>query len=327
MTAISYHDTVNVLQGLPFTRRGPFAGPEWFALLGKTGAHPLIALAAEGAETLALPLVRTAAGLEELTNWYAFTWAPLATGTVNEGMLTTLACDLAGRAGRVVLTKLPDEDGTATRLERAFRKAGWFVLRSPCDVNHILPVAGRPFADYLAARPGPLRTTLKRKAKKVEIEILSEFQENAWSFYESIYAESWKPEESDPTLLRAFAEAEGAAGRLRLGLARHQGRPIAAQLWTVEDGTAYIHKLAHLESAKPLSAGSTLTAALFEQVIDRDRVEWVDFGTGDDPYKRDWMEQVRPRYRLTCWRPGIPRNWPGMARAVLRNLVSQRRAG
>ena len=52
---------------------------------------------------------------------------------------------------------------------------------------------------------------------------------------------------------------------LRLGLARHVGAVIAAQFWTVENGVAYIHKLAHRESAKPLSAGTTLSAALFER--------------------------------------------------------------
>ena len=70
-----------------------------------------------------------------------------------------------------------------------------------------------------------------------------------------------------------------------------------------------------------------LSAALFEQVIDRDRVEWVDFGTGDDPYKRDWMEQVRPRWRLTCLRAGDPRNWPTLAKALARKLVSRPAAG
>ena len=93
-------------------------------------------------------------------------------------------------------------------------------------------------------------------------------------------------------------------------------------MWTVDHGTAYIHKLAHLESAKPLSPGTTVTAALFEHVIDRDRVDWVDFGTGDDPYKRDWMELVRPRYRLSCWRSQDPRNWPAIGKAWLRKLVS-----
>ena len=110
---------------------------------------------------------------------------------------------------------------------------------------------------------------------------------------------------------------------MRMGLARHEGEVVAAQMWTVDHGTAYIHKLAHLESAKPLSAGTILTAALFEHVIDRDKVAWVDFGTGDDPYKRDWMEQVRPRSRLTCLRRGAVRNWPAIGKSLLHQLVSR----
>ena len=153
--------------------------------------------------------------------------------------------------------------------------------------------------------------------------ILDRFDEDAWAAYEDIYAESWKPEEGDPALLRAFAEAEGQAGRIRMAVARHEGSPVAAQFWTVEDGTAYIHKLAHRESAKPLSPGTTLTAALMERVIDGDGVNWVDFGTGDDPYKQDWMDEARLRYRLQCWRLSDPRNWPAIARAKLRKLVSR----
>jgi hypothetical protein len=327
VTAVSYHHTVNDLQGLAFTGPGPFARIEWFALLEAAGARPLVALARDGAEALALPLAARAVGVSGLTNWYAFTWRALATGNAPDALLADLARDLARRTPRVELAKLPDEDGTATRLERAFRGAGWIVLREPCDTNHVLPVGGRRFADYLATRPGALRTTLKRKAKKVEVAILTAFDEDAWRAYEEIYARSWKPGEGDPALLRRFAEAEGAGGRLRLGLARHEGQAVAAQFWTVEVGTAYIHKLAHRESARPLSAGTVLTAALLAHVIDTDGVECVDFGTGDDPYKRDWMELARPRYRLTCWRPGDPRNWPAMAGAALRTLVSRTRAG
>ena len=328
MTAVSYHDTVNDLQGLAFAGHGPFARREWFTLLENAGAKPFVALASEGRQAVALALKVNGKGLENLTNWYAFTWTELATGhTARPALLRRIARDLGKHAGRLTLTKLPDEDGTASRLENAFRQAGWFVLCERCDSNHVLPVAGRSFADYLATRPGPLRTTLKRKAKKVRVEILTHFNEDAWQSYQAVYAESWKPEEGDPDLLRRFAEAEGRAGRLRLGIARHEGEIVAAQAWTVEDGVAYIHKLAHLESAKPLSPGTTLTAALFEHVIDRDRVEWVDFGTGDDPYKRDWMEQVRPRYRLTCWRPADARNWLAIGKALLRKLVSRPPAG
>jgi hypothetical protein len=324
VTAISYHDTVNDLQGLSFAGRGPFARPEWFALLESAGARPHIALARDGGEAVALPLAQNGSGLVALSNWSAFTWSGLDTAQpARTSLLADLARALAGRTGKVTLDKLPDEDGTATRLAEAFRAAGWLVVRQACDTNHILEVAGRSFAEYLSGLPGPLRTTLKRKAKHVEVTILTRFDPAAWAAYEAVYGESWKPAEGDRALLQAFAEAEGAAGRLRLGLALHDGEVVAAQFWTVEDGIAYIHKLAHRESAKPLSAGTTLTAALFEHVIDTDRVEVVDFGTGDDRYKRDWMEQVRLRYRLTCWRPERPRNWPGMVKALLRQLVSR----
>lgn len=321
MTAISYHDTVKVLQGLPFVGGGPFARPEWFSLLEAAGHRPFVALARRGDKALALPLTRAADGLEALTNWYAFTWVPLATPGA-ETLIEELVRDIGTRSHRIVLARLPDEDGTATLLERAFRRAGWTVSREICDTNHILDVEGRDFARYLASRPGQVRTTLRRKAPKVETQIAVRFERADWQAYEDTYARSWKPAEGDPALLGAFAAAEGDAGRLRLGIARHEGQVVAAQFWTVEDGTAYIHKLTHLESARHLSPGTVLTAAMLEQVIDRDAVKRVDFGTGDDPYKRDWMEHARPRFRLVCWRPGVPRNWPGMVRAAVRKLVS-----
>lgn len=325
MTAVSYHGTVSDLQGLSFSGRGPFARLEWFVLLENRGILPFFALVRQGDHALALPLTRNGSGLESLTNWYAFTWSDLATEGAPPSLIEHLVHDLKSRASRLELTKVPDEDGTATRLESALRRAGWLVRRERCDWNHVLPAAGRNYADYLAGRPGQLRTTLKRKARKVEVEIVTHFEEDAWHSYLAVYSESWKPEEGDPEFLRHFAEAEGRAGRLRLGLARHEGQVVAAQMWTVEAGTAYIHKLAHLKSAKPLSAGTTLTAALFEHVIDRDRVALVDFGTGDDPYKRDWMEQVRPRFRLTAWRLSDPRNWPAIGKAAARALVSRLR--
>jgi len=189
-----------------------------------------------------------------------------------------------------------------------------------CDTNHVLHVRGRSFADYWAERPGKMRTTLRRKAKKVQVEILSHFDPNAWGEYERIYSASGKPEEDQPEMLRAFARQEGDAGRLRLAIARHEGEAVAAQCWTVESGTAYIHKLAHLESHKQLSAGTTLSAALFEHVIDRGEVDLIDFGTGDQPYKADWMEETRPRFRVDCLDPRQPRAWPALAKQVFTRL-------
>jgi CelD/BcsL family acetyltransferase involved in cellulose biosynthesis len=95
----------------------------------------------------------------------------------------------------------------------------------------------------------------------------------------------------------------------------------------VEAGTAFIHKLAHHEDAKPLSPGTVLSAALFRHVIDVYKVDLVDFATVDDGYKRDGMEEVRLRYRLGLLRPAAPRNWPFLARHALRRLAGTAKRG
>ncbi len=333
MIAVHYHERVNEVQGDPRLAdllgtncaRAPFERAEWFALLAEHCAlKPLLAVASDGEARALLPLQQAEGQLEALGNWYSFTVKALLTkDALGPGLLRAIARDLKARAWRVTLAPLPDEDGSALLLQESFRSAGWQVWRQQCDVNHVLEVAGRSYEEFLAARPGQLRTTLKRKASKVEVRLTREFDAAAWADYETVYATSWKPEEGSPTFLRAFAEQEGKSGRLRMAVAYAEGRAVAAQFWTVEGSTAFIHKLAHSEEAKPLSPGTTLSAALFEEVIDRDKVALVDFGTGDDPYKRDWMETVRPRYRLDCFDPRNPRAWPHIAWATLRHLAGR----
>ena len=301
--AVSYHDTVTKLQAPDHAGSNPFDRADWFALLEKHGAQPLVAVARDGENTLALPLERGSEGLRAMRHVFAFTWRPLVVaGEASPSLCEAVAKDLRSRAHRVTLDYLPED--VADDLETAFRAAGrWIVRREPCDTNHILAVEGRSFADYWAQRPGRMRTTLKRKAGKVDVELTSDFSEGFWNEYKDIYAKSWKTEEKDIALLRDLARMEADAGRLRLGMARHEGVPVAAQLWTVENGTAFIHKLSYDEDYKRLSAGTTLTAALMEQAIDRDRVALVDFGTGDDVYKADWMDRTRTRYTLTAVDP------------------------
>lgn len=333
MVRIAYHDDLNIVQGDPALRAllcppeaaSPFDRLAWWrALAEESDILPLIAIAKERDSRAVLALRRVKRSIVALANWYSFTVRPvISPGADAAKLLEALAADLAGQAPHITLSPLPDEQGEATALEAAFRKTGWLVFREACDVNHVLELKGRNFAEYLAARPGQLRTTLKRKAGKVRVAISSEFSDAEWQAYEHVYARSWKPHEGNPALLRRFAREEGEAGRLRLGLAYAGDEPVAAQFWTVEGRTAFIHKLAHTEEAKSLSPGTTLSAALFEHVIDRDHVAVVDFGTGDDPYKRDWMEAVRPRYSLDMFRWPWPENWPAIARQVLRRLAGR----
>jgi hypothetical protein len=214
---------------------------------------------------------------------------------------------------------VPDEDSSASLLATAFEHSGWIVSRKECDENHYLNVRGRSFDQYWEGRPGQLRNTVKRKGKKgvVSIRIESDFVEQSWADYERIYARSWKPHEGNPEFLRKLAEQEALAGCLRLGLAYIEGQPVAAQFWTVENGVALIHKLAHDERQLAASPGTLLSAAMFQHVIDIDKVDEIDFGTGSDPYKREWMEEMRPRYAIELLWPNHVLNWP----RIIRNKI------
>lgn len=286
---------------------------------------PLLLRAQQGDADAWMPLMRQGNGHHvALANWYNFSWRPIFGGTYDEvtrmALLRQFAYSVKGHARRLTLSPVPDEDGSASQISAAFASHGWIAQMSPCDENHYLRVNGRTFDEYWAGRPGKLKNTVKRKGKKgvVSIRIAQTFEAAAWRDYESIYARSWKPSEGSPEFLMHLARQEGAAGNLRLGLAYIDGQPVAAQFWTVENKIALIHKLAHDERHLASSPGTLLSAALFQHVIDIDKVAEIDFGTGSDLYKREWMEDMRPRFRIDLLWPNHIANWPMIARHHLR---------
>lgn len=306
------------------TARSPFDRLDWLRMLADAclpGERCFLAVARDGDAMAVLPLMQDNDGVRSLANWYSFTARPVWNAESKAPRLLAAIAQSLTPAGAARLSALPEMEAQA--MAAALREAGWIAQMAQCDVNHILNLRGRSFAEYWTARPGALRETVRRKGKKgvVALRIASVFDSADWDAYETVYRLSWKPGEGSPAFLRQWAEDESAAGSLRLGIAEIKGQPVAAQFWTVEAGTAFIHKLAHDERAKAHSPGTLLSAAMFEQVIDRDGVALVDFGTGNDPYKRDWMEAVRPRFAIEAYRAGAVRHWKGLARLVGRRVL------
>jgi hypothetical protein len=301
---------------------------EWLETLHRMclrDREPLLLRASDGAAELWLPLMQAGRGhYVALANWYNFHWRPVFAGAGDEvtklALLREVAAQAQMQARRLTLSPLPDEDHSASLIANAFAQAGWQVFREECDENHYLEVKGRSFDTYWEARPSRLKNTVKRKGKSgaVTIRIERQFNAESWADYERVYARSWKPHEGSPDFLRQLAERESISGALRLGLAYIDGLPVAAQFWTVENGSALIHKLAYDERHLQASPGTLLSAAMFQHVIDIDHVDLVDYGTGSDAYKAEWMEAVRPRYRLELFWPNHPANWPHIALRQLR---------
>lgn len=304
----------------------PFDRMQWFDLLaahGFAGEGRLDARGTAGDAAALLPLrVERPGHFESLTNWYSFAIRPLYVGAGDRAAaLADLFRTLRGQGMRLSLYPVRDEDRGA--ISAALRTAGWWTKAAPAGDRHWLDLGDMDHDAWWESRPGALRSTVRRKEKKgvVDIALSTRFDPDAWAAYQHIYAASWKPEEGHPALLRAFAEAESERGTFRMGLARIAGVPVAAQFWTVEDGTAFIHKLAHVEDSLKASPGTLLSAALFHHVIAIDQVRRVDFGTGNDAYKRDWMNRHEPLWRIEAFNPSRLAAWGPAFKAFARNLL------
>lgn len=312
-----------------------FCRLSWFRMVdhhGDTGA--LIARAASEGALAWLFLQRVGSDkVRALANWYSFGFRPVFAGNPDETRQKAMLVAIARRLKKarpsistMTLSPVPARDGIAELVEHAFRRAGWIVSASEVSASWTADVRGLSFEDYWSTRPSQLRNTLKRKLGKADFEtqIYTHFNEEAWSAYEEVYADSWKPVEGLPDFLRELAIAESQAGCLRLGICKVDDEPVAAQFWTVENGVALIHKLAHRESAAELSPGTVLSSAMFCHVIDEDKVHTIDFGTGNDGYKADWMDAKTSLIELTMHNPSTAAGLLGAVRTGLSSLVRRR---
>jgi len=308
-----------------------FDRADWYRLTREHVIHEppaILRVGDEGGGRAWLMLRAKGHAAEPFASWYSLRFGPVFDRSASAGLLDALARALARRFA--VIRLYPLETAIAEMLESALRETGWRVFRAPVSRRWIIDLNGRDFTAYWAERPGRLRGTVERRLRShpIDIRIFRCFDPNVWRDYEQVYRASWKPEEGSFPFLRALAEQEGAAGTLRLGIGRDRsGRPIAAQLWQIENGVATIHKLAHREDAREGSPGSLLSYAMFRAAIDEDWVERIDFGLGDEPYKADWMERAEPVWRIDAYRPFTPAGLAGIGREIASHLVQRGKDG
>ena len=267
--------------------------------------------------------------LASLTNFYTSRFAPACacTGAERTEALAVLAdaiCADSPRWDAVHLRPLDAGSELFEQMTQAFRQSGLVVHPYFCFGNWYLPVAGRSFEQYLESLPSKARNTLERKRKKLErsglakIEVITgtENLEPAIEAYQKIYNASWKVPEPYPEFVPGLIRTCAENGWLRLGLVYIEGEPAAVQIWIVHSGTSSIYKLAYDERFAQYSVGTILTARMMQHALDVDRVSEVDYLTGDDPYKKDWMSHRRELWGLLAFDPATVRGLVEIARHI-----------
>ena len=179
----------------------------------------------------------------------------------------------------------------------------------------------------MAERPANIRNIIRRKQRKLDREHAYDIRlhqdvdiDRALLDYQMVYQASWKANEFfvgfTPSLVKKLSEL----GWLRLAILYIEDNPVAAQIWFVVHGKANIYRLAYDQRWKSYSPGSILTQFLMRYVIDTDKVIEIDFLTGNERYKQDWMTVQKERLGMRFVKKPVQKN---IFRRIIQSLKNK----
>jgi hypothetical protein len=211
----------------------------------------------------------------------------------------------------------PDTESFAATLA-GLRDAGFATKPYFAWGTWFEPVEGMDFDAYLSGRPSVLQNTWRRKSAALHKAHHVAFDtssgvERFIAGYDDVYARSWKEPEPFPEFMPALMRAAAGLGALRYGVLIVDDEPVAAQFWIVWEDKATIFKLAYDKDWHKSSPGTLLTMQMVKHVLERDRVRELNFGRGDDDYKKLWMSQRRERWGIEAVNP---KSAAGLGRAL-----------
>lgn len=243
--------------------------------------------------------------IRSMTNFYTTVFTPLfRTADAYQKASGLLADYLLAKYPHVVMFEFePVRDAHPLQLlAQGYSNRGSGVWRTyHKHINRYEAVLGDDFNDYLKRRPSQLRNTIRRKNKLLgketdsELNIYATADEIAqhYSAFRLIYEESWKEEESHPDFIGDVLTNLASVGIAKLAVLSVDGEPAAAQIWFKIGGGWGVFKLAYRPKYKRYSVGTLLTAGVIEGLLCDRKTTEIDFFSGDDSYKRDWVVSQR----------------------------------
>ncbi len=331
---------------------------EWYKWLIASALKPessplLIAVEKEGS-CIILPLqIYYSNGqkyLSALTTVYSHDFAPIPIFTSNSNELSTkdYTADLV-REGIIFAIKnhLP----TIVDLNPIDKNSPWFeplisgIRKSGMITDTYFRFGNwlNPYIstieNYKTTLPSQLKNTIKRKQSKLnrehvwEVKIYAKIQdiESPYQEYKHLYQLRWKKEEGNNNFVDKIIVDLAEKGDLRLGILYIDTKPVAAQIWFNSNKTASIFKLAYDEKYKQFSPGTLLTYDMIEYSITHDHITKLDFLSGDDDYKKQWMSQRDEKWGIIAFNKRSPygifsaiKHFSGKFARCLRNFPSKK---
>ena len=325
-------ETFTRLEDVPDDAADLFAGARgffstrawWDAVLTHAmpdGASPrLVLIRSDGRARALFPMM----GHQSLTTPYTCLYEPLFANDVTDR--APLYADFARFLRSSAVTRMDALDELeADAMAAGAWAAGLYTARFDHFGNWHEQLQGRDWNGYMADRPGALRETVRRRLRRADRLTNARFRlftglddlETGIAAFEAVYARSWKDPEPFLAFNPAQIRAAAGLGIGRLGVWWIDDVPAAAQFWVIEHSLATVLKLAHDEAFKANSPGTVVTAWMIRHMIEQEAATGLDFGRGDDPYKRDWVASRRQRVGLLLVNPRLPRGILELTRHAL----------
>ena len=302
---------------LAASAKSPFLTTQWLKVWWRAfGRGRLVSLAlrdGDGSLGAGGVFARSRGRLVGTANYHSGSWDVVSR---DERAHAELLRQVAGARAPVVVLPTMLGESTPSVAARAFRSAGYRMLREPAPVSPFLALPAS-FEELLAAASSNLRSQFGRKRRALERKgelVLRSYAtprdvDAKLETFFAIEGSGWKTRSgtailSDPSTERFYRELARAAaseGWLRLRLLELEGAPIAGDYSLVFAGGEFLLKTGFDTSYASLSPGLVLRGEILRAAID-ERLDFYDFLGGPDQYKLRWTDEVRPRVTLRAFR-------------------------
>lgn len=320
-------------------KRSIFYSRAWLESVSRCAAAKgeslvLACVVAESRMLALLPLLRSGPKqCAALRHPYTTHFSLLLADDPSQQVLACLARGLSQMPLRALLLEpVARNDRRINDLQHHLAEAGFECSWLFRLYNWVCQTGGQSAVEYMASRPTRLRNTIARKQRKLEREhgyrirlYGGEDVVSAMPDYHTVYRASWKAREQHVEFLDRIVREFSRRGWARLGVLYIKEQAVAAQLWFVCQHRASIFRLAYDEAWRQYSPGSILTRFLMQHIIETDKVREIDFLTGNDSYKQDWMSERRERFALSCINRTKTTGRHGKFIEILRDILKNRR--
>lgn len=267
-----------------------------------------------------------------LGTFYTSNFSPVVCSETPEILFIALFLHLARveKISTLTLSPMNPDSPLFELIHQSLARAGWKgIHRFFCFGNWTHEMASTSYQSYLESRPSRLKSTITRRTRQFlnadrgQLRIVQNANvlDGAIEQFIAVYNSSWKVKEPYPDFIPQLLRLSAQRGWLRLGIATYDNKPVASQIWLVWEGTAYIFKLAYDKNFRTLSPGTVLTAFMMEHVINKDAVSRIDYLSGDDDYKKDWMSVRKERHGIAAYNPWTLRGRTMLIGHTLKSIV------